>query len=120
MLSGLSTIRGSMGLPLVKRCEIDNAAGDRCLWTKKFPELKNNVMLPILPDKSLGYATIKDEDFLHITSFISLSNWCMSIIADIEFSAVTCTGIDCEWNCKDGTNSIAHLFQLSFPNQKLL
>lgn len=119
ILSGLSGIRGSMGLPSVKRYETDNAAGDGGLWTKHFPELKNNVVPPILPDQSLGYATIKNEDFLYITSSISLSNWCMSIITDVNHSVITCVGIDCEWNYKDGTHNITRLLQLSFPNQKV-
>ena len=76
-------------------------------------------MLPILPNESLGYVTIKDENFLYITSFISLSNWCMSIITDIERSAVTHVEIDYKFNYKDSTSNITHLLQLSFPNQKV-
>jgi len=74
ILVGLSSIRISIGLPLLKWYKTDNTASNRGLWTKYFPELKNNIVPPVLPNESLGYVLIRDENYLYITSNTSLLN----------------------------------------------
>ena len=119
MLHGLSSIRQNMGIPELKRYETDNAAGDGNLWKSHFPELEKDVIEPAFADKSLGCASISDNDFIYMSILSALNNWCMSIITDINKDTVTCVGIDCEWNYKDSTDEITRLLQLSFPSEKL-
>ena len=118
ILHGLSSIRNEMGTSDLKRHETDNAAGDGNLWKKCFPELKKNIRPP-LELANLGYATIKDDDFIYVTSNNAANTWALSVIATLDSAHPICVGIDCEWNYRDGTADITRTLQLSFPAQKV-
>ena len=95
-----------MGLPEVKRYESDNAAGDRNLWKKHFPELRKDVAEYILPNSNLGFACIDDKDYIYISSMNALNNWYMSVISSIDTSVTILVRIDYEWNYRDDSANL--------------
>ena len=56
-----------MGVSDLKRCKIDNAAGDGNLWMGYFLELKENVLAPSEVNNN-RYAIIKNDDYIYITN----------------------------------------------------
>ena len=94
ILTGLSYIRKYMGTSELKTYETDNFAVDGNLWKKNFPELENDVVVPVVIDENLGNATMSNDDFTYFTRITALNNWDKSVVADVDKNIAICAGID--------------------------
>ena len=116
--------REEIGIKKLDRLETDNPQADRLLWQSVFPSLKDGVVPwngKVQSEANLPTASIKEENYIYIDSFLEAENAAMSRISDVsEINEPIIVGVDCEWNAFDGTQNITRLLQLSFPKDRAL
>ena len=59
------------------------------LWKKKFPELENDVVAPVVINENLSHATMCNNDFTYVSRITDLNKCSMSVVADIIKNVAT-------------------------------